>query len=194
MDLISKLLTQIEKFILSAPLGEFSEQEIHEIRHKKIVDRLTQGWEYLKKKEYSKVQELLNSIFAAYEKDGEALFLDARLLWLKSGSAEEGMKRAEKNLLLASNGDRLGRGRLHNLIGCALDELGKWEEALLSFQKAEELSLQDSIYVTNLAEIFWKLGNKTSAGRYAKKAKSMGNQSEIVETIFRETTKNSPKE
>ncbi|MGQ2851961.1 tetratricopeptide repeat protein, partial [Leptospira interrogans] len=53
---------------------------------------------------------------------------------------------------------------------------------------------QDSIYVTNLAEIFWKLGNKTSAGRYAKKAKSMGNQSEIVETIFRETTKNSPKE
>lgn len=121
MNLISKLLTQIEEFILSAPLGEFSEQEIHEIRHKKIVDRLTQGWEYLKKKEYSKVEELLNSIFAAYEKDGEALFLDARLFWLKSGSAEEGMKRTEKNLLLASNGDRLGRGRLHNLISCALD-------------------------------------------------------------------------
>lgn len=96
MELISKLLTQIEEFILSTPLGEFSEQEIHEIRHKKIVDRLTQGREYLKKKEYSKVEELLNSIFAAYEKDGEALFLDARLFWLKSGSAEEEMKRRKK--------------------------------------------------------------------------------------------------
>ncbi|EMO54915.1 tetratricopeptide repeat protein [Leptospira noguchii] len=67
----------------------------------------------------------------------------------------------------------------------------KWEEAIPSFQEAERLSPQESIYPANLGEIFWKLGDKTSVNRYAKKTKSLGNKSEIVETIFRETKKNS---
>lgn len=61
------------------PSGEFPELEIHKILHKKVVDRIAQGWEYLNKKEYSKVEELLSAIFSEYEKDGEALFLDAKL-------------------------------------------------------------------------------------------------------------------
>ncbi|EMO54957.1 hypothetical protein LEP1GSC172_3489 [Leptospira noguchii] len=53
--------------------------EIHKILHKKVADRIAQGWESLNKKEYSKVEELLSAIFSEYEKDGEALFLDAKL-------------------------------------------------------------------------------------------------------------------
>lgn len=135
-------MAQIEEFVLQE---NFPEWEIHKILHKKVVDRISQGWEYLNKKEYSKVEELLSAIFSEYEKDGEALFLDARLFWLKTSSAEEGIKRAEKNLFLVSTGDKAGRSKLHNLIGCALNETGKWEEAIPSFQEAERLSPQESI-------------------------------------------------
>ncbi|RHX87236.1 tetratricopeptide repeat protein [Leptospira stimsonii] len=193
METISKLVIQIHEFVLSSTDGFFSEQDIHKIRHQKIVDRLVQGWELIKKKEYSKVEEMLSSIFSEYPEDAEALFLDARLHWLKSGSPKEGMKRAEKNLLLAASGDSAGRSRLYNLIGCALDETGKLEESIQFFQKAEKLSPEESIYPANIAEIFWKLGNSSSAARYAKKAKSLGNKSEIVETIFQATRSSSQK-
>lgn len=189
MEAVTELIAEIDKLVLAASSGEFSEEDVHSVRHKKIVDRLVQGWEYLKKKEYSKVEELLSSIFSDYERDAEALFLDARLFWLKSGSPEEGMKRAEKNLLLATKGDLAGRSRLHNLIGCALDEMGKWKEAVEPFKKAEELSPKESIYPANLAEIHWKLENKTLAVRYAKKAKNMGDKSPIVETILKDSAK-----
>ncbi|MBM9501664.1 hypothetical protein JWG44_15525 [Leptospira sp. 201903071] len=192
METISKLIVIIHEFVLSSPDGIFSGQDIHKIRHQKIIDRLAQGWEHIKKKEYSKVEELLVSIFSDYPEDAEALFLDARLIWLKYGSPEEGIKRAEKNLLKAAPGDHTGRSRLHNLIGCALDEIKRPEEAIQSFQKAEKLSPQESVYPANLAKIFWKLGDKRSAKRYAQKAKSLGNRSEIVETIFRETVKRKP--
>ncbi len=132
---------------------------------------------------------MFGSIFADYEHDAEALFLEARFFWLRSDSPEEGMKRAEKNLLLAAKGDLVGRSRLHNLIGCALDEMGKWEEAIPSFQEAERLSPQESIYPANLGEIFWKLGDKTSVNRYAKKTKSLGNKSEIVKRFFEKRRK-----
>ncbi|MBM9577442.1 hypothetical protein JWG45_09780 [Leptospira sp. 201903070] len=187
MDLASNLIIQIDNFILSMPSGTFSDREIHNSRHKKIVERLVQGWEFLKKKEYSKTEELLTSIFLDYPGNAEALFLDARLHWLKSGSPEEGMKRAEKNLPIAAVGDHAGRSRLHNLVGCALDEMGRWEESIRSFQDAEKLSPEESIYPANIAEIFWKLKDEKSANRYAKKAQSLGNRSEIVEKILQET-------
>ncbi|EMN42473.1 tetratricopeptide repeat protein [Leptospira weilii str. LNT 1234] len=184
METISILVDKIGEIILAAPPGVYSEEEIHTIRHKKVFDRLAKGWDHLKKKEYTKTEELLRSIFSDYTEDAEALFLDARLHWLKTESPEEGIKRAEKNLLAAAKGDLPGRGRLHNLIGCALDEIGKLEEAIPAFRKAEELCPEDCIYPANLAEIFWKLGDARQAARYAKKAKSMGDRSEIVEEIF----------
>ncbi|OMI18148.1 hypothetical protein BUQ74_06405 [Leptospira weilii serovar Heyan] len=184
METISILVDKIGEIILAAPPGVYSEEEIHTIRHKKVFDRLAKGWNHLKKKEYTKTEELLRSIFSDYAEDAEALFLDARLHWLKTESPEEGIKRAEKNLLAAAKGDLPGRGRLHNLIGCALDEIGKLEEAIPAFRKAEELCPEDCIYPANLAEIFWKLGDARQAARYAKKAKSMGDRSEIVEEIF----------
>ncbi|EQA71332.1 tetratricopeptide repeat protein [Leptospira noguchii] len=187
MEAVTELISQIDEIVLSVASGEFSDQDVHISRHKKVADRIAQGWEYLRKKKYSKVEELLGSIFADYEHDAEALFLEARFFWLRSDSPEEGMKRAEKNLLLAAKGDLVGRSRLHNLIGCALDEMGKLKEAIEPFKKAEELSPKDSIYSANLAEIHWKLENKTLAVRYAKKAKNMGDKSPIVETILKDT-------
>ncbi|MDV6234546.1 hypothetical protein CH379_002755 [Leptospira ellisii] len=185
MESLSQLVEKIDEIVLAAPPGTYSAEDVHKVRHKRIVDRLIQGWEHLKKREYTETEELLRSIFSDYSGDAEALFLDARLHWMKTGSPEEGMKRAEKNLLTAAEGDLEGRGRLHNLIGCALDEIGKWEESIPSFRKAEELCPQESMYTANLAEIFWKLEDKKRALRYAKKAKGMGNRSEIVEEIIR---------
>nr|WP_061218715.1 tetratricopeptide repeat protein [Leptospira weilii] len=184
METISILVDKIGEIILAAPPGVYSEEEIHTIRHKKVFDRLAKGWDHLKKKEYTKTEELLRSIFSDYAEDTEALFLDARLHWLKTESPEEGIKRAEKNLLAAAKGDLPGRGRLHNLIGCALYEIGKLEEAIPAFRKAEELCPEDCIYPANLAEIFWKLGDARQAARYAKKAKSMGDNRKSSRKFF----------
>ncbi|EKS01730.1 tetratricopeptide repeat protein [Leptospira mayottensis 200901122] len=193
MKSISMLLEKIGEIILVAPPGVYSEEEVHTIRHKDVVYRLTKGWEHLKKKEYTKTEELLCSVFSDYAEDAEALFLDARLYWLKTGSPEEGIKRAETNLQTAAKGDLAGRGRLHNLIGCALDEIGKLEESISAFRKAEDICPQESMYTANLAEIYWKMGDQRQAVKYAKKAKSMGDRSPIVETIFQSTQSNSKK-
>ncbi|RHX94442.1 hypothetical protein DLM76_10210 [Leptospira yasudae] len=193
MEWISILVYEIGESILSAPSGTYSEEQVHSIRHKKVIDRLAKGWEHLKKKEYAQTEELLRSVFSDYAEDAEALFLDARLHWLKTGSPEEGIGRAEKNLLTAAKGDPAGRGRLHNLIGCALDEIGKLEESIPAFRKAEELCPQESMYTANLAEIFWKLKDTQQAARYAQKAKSKGDRSPIVEEIF-QATRTNPKQ
>ncbi|TGK31757.1 hypothetical protein EHQ12_14795 [Leptospira gomenensis] len=186
METISTLVDRIGEIILTNP-ENYSKEEVHSIRHKKVVDRLVKGWEHLKKKEYTQTEELLRSIFSEYAEDAEALFLDARLHWLKTGSPEEGIKRAEKNLLTAAEGDFAGRGRLYNLVGCALDEMGKLKQSLDAFGKAAELCPRESMYAANLAEIYWKMGDQKQAAQYAKKAKSMGDKSSIVEEIFQST-------
>ncbi|EMJ94161.1 tetratricopeptide repeat protein [Leptospira alstonii] len=187
LNSIADVILQIRNLILSAPEGSYPAKEIHLVRSKNVADRISKGWEHLKKKEYSKTEEFVRSALADYPEDAQALFLEARLYWLSSGSAETGMNRARENLLKATRFDTAGIGKLYNMIGCALDELGRYEEAIQTFQQAAEIDHQESIYPANLAEMYWKIGDKQTAAKYARKAKSLGSRLEIVETIFRET-------
>ncbi|PJZ57775.1 IS66 family insertion sequence element accessory protein TnpA [Leptospira barantonii] len=185
---LDDLIVAVEDRMLSAP-ESYSESEIHEVRHRRVSDRISKGWEHLRKKEYSKTEECLASVLGEYPENGEALFLDARLVWIRSGSVEEGWKRATENLSKVNRADSSGIGKLHNCIGCALDEIGKFSEAIESFRLAEESDPKESIYPANRAEMFWKLGDEKSASLYARKSKKMGNKSEIVETILKKTAK-----
>lgn len=188
MNNLDDLIVAIEDRILSAS-ESYPTTEVHEVRHRRVADRIAKGWEHLRKKEYSKTEEWVASVLAEYPENGEALFLDARLVWIRSGSVEEGWKRATENLSKVAPVDVSGIGKLHNCIGCALDEMGKFSEAIESFRRAEESDPKESIYPANRAEIFWKLGDEKSAALYARKSKRMGNKSEIVETILKKTAK-----
>ncbi|APY25121.1 hypothetical protein [Leptospira borgpetersenii] len=43
------------------------------------------------------------------------------------------------------------------------------------------------MYIANLAEIHWKIGNKQAAIEYAQKAKRLGKKSELIDGILKES-------
>ncbi len=113
--------------------------------------------------------------------DGQALFLDARLVWFEQ-SIEASIERAQQSLDKTT--DPNGRGRLLNLIGCALDELKRWPEALEWFAKAAQAQPEDASYVANMAECHHKLGDAENAVKTARLARRRGSKAEILEQIL----------
>lgn len=130
---------------------------------------------------------MVRSALAEYPEDAQALFLDARLCWLSSGSIEAGIQRAQENLTKATKFDSRPIAQLHNLIGCGFDLLARNKEAVQVFEQAVKINPKEPIYLANLAEMYWKIGDKPSAVKYAQKAQSLGKKSEIIETILKET-------
>ncbi|WP_061205757.1 IS66 family insertion sequence element accessory protein TnpA [Leptospira santarosai] len=193
LNAIGDLIVRLRKMILSAPEGTYTPKVIHSVRTQNVSDRVQKGWEHIQKKEYSLAEELVRSALAEYPEDAQALFLDARLCWLSSGSIEAGIQRAQENLTKATKFDSPAIARLHNLIGCGFDELLKNEAAILAFEQAAELEPKEPIYASNLAEMHWKMENKDTAAKYAHKAHSLGSKFEIVETILKESKKPSEK-
>ncbi|WP_078130461.1 tetratricopeptide repeat protein [Leptospira alexanderi] len=165
-----------------------SAKETDQIRSQKVRDRVEQGWEHLRKKEYTQAEELVRSAFSEYPEDAEASYLDARLCWLSFGSAEAGFQRSQENLKRAAKFNSFAISNLYNLIGCALDELSRYQEAIQPFEKAAKIRSNEPIYVVNLAEMHWKIGDKQTAAQYAQKAKSLGKKSELIDTILKETS------
>ena len=82
--------------------------------------------------------------------------------------------------------DPVGRGRLLNLVGCGLDELGRLEEALPWFEQAVQAHPEDPMYLANVAEVHHRLGNTGEALRYAKSALAQGARSEYAQKIVNE--------
>ncbi|MDI7204116.1 tetratricopeptide repeat protein [Leptospira santarosai] len=163
-----------------------SAKKNHQIRSENVLDRVKQGWEHIQKQEYSLAEELVRSALAEYPQDAQALFLDARLCWLSSGSIEAGIQRAQENLTKATKFDSRPIAQLHNLIGCGFDLLARNKEAVQVFEQAVKVNPKEPIYLANLAEMYWKIGDKPSAVKYAQKAQSLGKKSEIIETILKE--------
>ncbi|EMM71760.1 tetratricopeptide repeat protein [Leptospira weilii] len=165
-----------------------SAKETDKIRSQNVRDRISQGWEHIRKKEYTQAEELVRSALSEYPEDAEALYLDARLHWLSSGSIEAGLRRAQENLKRASKFNSLAISSIYNLIGYALDELSRYREAIQPFEKAAKMNPKDPVFASNIAEMYWKIGDKQIAVQYAQKAKDLGKKSELIDTILKETS------
>lgn len=113
--------------------------------------------------------------------DGQALFLDARLVWFEQ-SVEASIARAQESLDRTT--DPGGRGRLLNLIGCAMDELKRWPEAIGWFEQAAQVQPEEGSYVANIAECHHKLGDQENAVKAARLARRRGSKAEIIAQIL----------
>ncbi|EMO61750.1 tetratricopeptide repeat protein [Leptospira borgpetersenii serovar Pomona str. 200901868] len=150
-------------------------------------DRVERGWEHVRKEEYTQAEESVRSALSEYPEDAQALYLDTRLYRLISGSVEAGLQRAQNNLKRAAKFDSFGIAALYNLIGCSFEELSRNEEAIQAIEKATKIVPNESMYIANLAEIHWKIGNKQAAIEYAQKAKRLGKKSELIDAILKES-------
>ncbi|MFO0725945.1 MAG: hypothetical protein U1E65_19325 [Myxococcota bacterium] len=113
--------------------------------------------------------------------DGQTLFLDARLVWFER-SIEAAIQRATESL--EKTPDPAGRGRLFNLIGCGLDELKRWPEAIEAFTKAAQAHPEEPMYIANLAECHHKLGDAENAIKFARLARRQGAKAKILAEIL----------
>ncbi|TGK36006.1 hypothetical protein EHQ12_07925 [Leptospira gomenensis] len=142
------------------------------------------GFKSIQEGNLTRARELATEVLTRNPAEGTALFLDARLFWLERGSASECIERAKENLEKLSPDDKLGRGRILNLVGCALDDLKDWEQAAVWFEKAWKAHSSDPNYLSNLAEAHFKRGAIEEASKTAQLARRSGSKAEILDEIL----------
>lgn len=180
-----------------APYGE---GEIAAIVRMASLSRTKFGWALMKEKRYAEARRVADAVLAESPNDGQVLFFDARLAWLERGDPRAAMERIDAGLERAL--DDVGRARLMNLYGVALDELKDYPAALEWFQRALRVSELDCVdpdtgkpadptmthsILSNLAEIHWKLEQREEARAFAERASRRGSTTEIVKTILAAT-------
>ncbi len=147
--------------------------------------RVAKGFQRQLAGDLGEARALCDAALADEPNDAQALFLDARLCWLEQESPQAGIDRAEANFARANAEDRVGRAKLLNVAGCACDELKRWPEALGFFIRAHELT-PDPMFLCNIAECHFKLGQFADAVRFASQAARKGKRTAIIEQILRE--------
>ncbi|MCB9640368.1 MAG: tetratricopeptide repeat protein [Myxococcales bacterium] len=160
------------------------------------LSRLKCGWALLKAERWSEARQIADTMMAEAPTDGQVRFFEARLTWLEAGDPSVAIPRIMEALKVAEDG--VGRARLFNLHGAALDALGRVDEALPLFEKAyttneatislstglpQDTTMSHAI-LSNIAEAHWKLGNKEKAFQYAQDAGRRGSATEIVKMLL----------
>ncbi|ULH27550.1 hypothetical protein [Leptospira weilii] len=177
---------RLAPYFLDTPENVFTETEKDYAKRMLVWASVQRGFALAKEKEFTAAREMTDSVLALDPTEGQALFLEARLAWLENGSAEKGIEQAKLNLEKVDRKDSLGNGRLLNLVGCALDELKRWDEAVEWFDRAAKAHPEDPMYLSNLAEAHSKRGAKEQAIQVAELAKRSGGKAEILEEILKE--------
>ncbi|WIG97480.1 tetratricopeptide repeat protein [Myxococcus sp. SDU36] len=161
--------------------------------------RLQFGWSLVKARRLPEARQVADAALADAPEDGQVRFFDARVAWLERDDPTAALERIESALRAAR--DSMGRARLLNLYGAALDALGRHAEALDWFHKAfaaNESSVDgltgktgdpemSHAILSNIAEMHWRLGQREEARRHAEQAARRGSTTEIVMEILAET-------
>lgn len=175
---------RLARAILSAPHEVYGERIQRSLRRDYFAARLQTGWSLLKQRKLVEARRIAQAALEDEPNDGQVLFFDTRLVWLEQ-SVEASMALIPKHLEKLGD-DPAGRGRLLNLMGCALDSLGRPAEALPWFQKAAQAHPAFRLYLANIAEAYHKTGNAKDALRYAKSALSQGGEYAYARKIIAE--------
>ncbi|ATB48256.1 tetratricopeptide repeat protein [Corallococcus macrosporus] len=163
------------------------------------LSRLQFGWSLVKARRLTEARQVADAALADAPQDGQVRFFDARVAWLERDDPTAALDRIDQALRIAR--DAVGRARLLNLYGAALDVLGRHAEALDWFHKAftANESAVDShtgksgdpgmshAILSNIAEMHWKLGQREEARRHAEQAARRGSTTEVVMEILAET-------
>ncbi len=164
-------------------------KELKKVTKLARLSRLQLGWELLKERRLSEARQFADAALKDDAGDGQVLFFDARLAWLEKDDPQEALRRIPGSLEKARDG--AGRGRLYNLYGAALDALGKPAESIVWFEKGMQADPSETaMFLSNIAEAHWKMGQKPEAAQFARKAAARGSSTEIVKTILAEVGQN----
>lgn len=109
-------------------------------------------------------------------------FLEARLAWKNSDDPAVAIVKATPRLASMHGG--AGKARILNLLGCACDELGHYDESVAYFHQAAEMDPDTTFYFDNLAEVYEKKLETTKALEWAREAKRRGSTAAIVTRII----------
>ncbi|WP_289658817.1 tetratricopeptide repeat protein [Flavobacterium panacagri] len=143
---------------------------------------LNEGWDFVFSKNYKGAQKKCEELLALDSSYGFAYFLEARLLWYTEGFEACYSKR---NYFFAkTEHEPAALAHLYNSFGCILDLELCYEESLQYFEKAIEINPKEPIYVCNLGEMYYKLLEPVKALNLAKRAKSMGYESDMLTEIL----------
>lgn len=160
------------------------------------LGRLKLGWALVTAERYAEARQIADAALADAPEDGQVRFFDARLAWLQAKDPSAAIPRIEAGLSAADDG--VGRARLQNLHGAALDALGQTEAALVHFEAAlatneatrdsssgrpQDAEMSASI-LSNIAESHWKLGRHDEARRFAETAARRGSTTDIVKLVL----------
>ena len=108
---------------------------------------------------------------------------DEEWLWEREGAAAF---LAKIDYFIEKAGDnKWTLSRLHNSTGCVLDGEQRFAEALPCFQKASLIEPEDGMYLANIAELHYKLGQAKEAVNYAHRAKEKNFESEMMSDILK---------
>jgi tetratricopeptide (TPR) repeat protein len=147
------------------------------------IAELERGWELLKADKLEEARRIADSLLSMDLDNGQVYFFNARLIWKETKSPLAAIEKSQAYIKDLGY-DPAGRGRLNNLIGCALDELGRFSEALEYFEKAANEHDSDPMYLCNMAEINEKLNRIPEALRCAREALRRKAKSEVCEKII----------
>ena len=187
-------LIALAEAVLRAPAGTFvgededgdevSDEDVKKrIRRQLTGARVVRGFKLGREGKFEEARAQADAALKEDPRDGQVLFLDARLTWLEDESPMAGIEQAMKNLGKVGSHDNAGQGRLLNLIGCAYDEMKRYDDAVIWFEKAAQAH-RDPMYLANLAEIHEKRGDLPTAVKYAQQAKRKGAKSDLVTRLL----------
>jgi tetratricopeptide (TPR) repeat protein len=128
-------------------------------------------------------KEITHRLLAEGYESAYLFFLEARLAWKETGDPAVAIELALPRLKSLHGGS--AKAHLINLVGCAYDALGQFDEALAQFKQAADMNPEMVIYFDNTAEIYDKMGNVDKALASALDAKRRGSKAAIVEMIIK---------
>lgn len=179
--------------LASVPYPEDARAEVFRLAR---LGRVSLGWSLLKAGRYPEARRIADAALADGPEDGQVHFFAARLDWLQADDPQAALPGVERGLERAQDG--VGRARLENLRGAALDALGQPEAALESFRvalainesavdvgtgQAQDRAMSASIQ-SNIAEALWKLGRSEAAREAARAAARRGAHTDVVQMIL----------
>lgn len=139
-----------------------------------VACRVVRGFQLVQERRLAEARQHADAARSRAPSDGQVCFLDARLCWLEKKDPLAAVQRVQEAIDRVSKGEWGARGRLLNLAGVALVELGKPEEAIPWFERASKEHQDDPIYLANIAEAYEKMGQKEEAERFADQCRRRG--------------------
>lgn len=143
---------------------------------------LKEAWDLVANKQYDLAHEKCDTIKSIDQSYGFAYFLEARLLWYKEGFEACYAKR--DYFIAKTKHEPSALAHIYNSYGCLLDQELDYKESIIYFEKAITTNPNEGMYVCNLAEMYCKLKESKKAMHFAKKAKKLGHQSAILNSIL----------